>query len=185
MINCIIVDDEQHSIEILKHYVEQVPNLNLVLATTKAVEAINTINNCNVDLLFLDVQMPELSGIEVINAINGKSKVIFTTAYEQYAVQGYELNVVDFLLKPISLPRFLRAVQKARDTIVSHKSEEAEVDYVYVKTGVKSQVEKITLQGIQYIESKRNFVEIHQQSKTTSVYVTLSEVERIALSLQV
>lgn len=177
MINCIIVDDEQHSIEILEHYVQQAPNLNLVLATTKAVDAINLITQQQIDLLFLDVQMPEISGIEVVHAINGKCKVIFTTAYERYAVQGYELDVIDFLLKPISISRFLRSVQKATEIIASQQPRSAEDDYIYVKTGVKSQVEKITLKGIQYIESTRNSVAVHQQNKCTTVAVTLKEIE--------
>lgn len=177
MINCIIVDDEQHAIDILKHYVEQSSQLNLVLATTKAIEAINLVQSRKIDLIFLDVQMPEISGIEVVHAINGKCKVIFTTAYENYAVQGYELEVVDFLLKPISLSRFLRAVQKVQDTLPKKNSDSAEPDFIYVKTGFKNQVEKIILSTIQYIESTKNYAIIHHEGKKTTVYISLKELE--------
>jgi two-component system, LytTR family, response regulator len=113
MINCIIVDDEQHAIDILVHYVGQVPHLNLVSTNTNPMEALQIVASQRIDLVFLDVQMPELSGIDFVKAINGKSKVILTTAYSEFALEGYELDVVDYLLKPIRFPRFLQAVQKA------------------------------------------------------------------------
>src|SRR5215203_5692440 len=110
MINCIIVDDEQHAIDILVHYVKQTPFLNLVGTTTNPIEALNTVTTSKPDLVFLDIQMPELSGIDFIKAINGKAKVILTTAYSEFALDGYELEVVDYLLKPVRFPRFLAAV---------------------------------------------------------------------------
>ena len=112
MINCVIVDDEQHAIDILVHYVKQTPHLNLVATTTNPLEALQMVAVQKVDLVFLDVQMPELSGIDFARAINGKAKVILTTAYSEFALEGYELDVVDYLLKPIRFPRFLTAVQK-------------------------------------------------------------------------
>src|SRR5256885_9479289 len=113
MINCIIVDDEAHAIDILAHYIEQTPFLNLVSSTTNPIEALQSVATQKIDLIFLDIQMPELSGLDFIKAINGKSKVILTTAYSEFALEGYELDVIDYLLKPIRLPRFLTAVQKA------------------------------------------------------------------------
>src|SRR5919112_1246779 len=122
MINCIIVDDEQHAIDILIHYVGQTPFLNLVGSTTNPVEALEMVTTQKADLVFLDIQMPELSGIDFIKAIHGKAKVILTTAYSEFALEGYELEVVDYLLKPIRLPRFLTAVQKALKLINDHES---------------------------------------------------------------
>src|ERR1044071_1440289 len=113
MINCIIVDDEQHAIDILVHYVKQTPHLNLVASYTNPIEALQLLTQEKVDLVFLDIQMPEISGMDFIKAIHGKSKVILTTAYSEFALEGYELSVVDYLLKPVRFPRFLTAVQKA------------------------------------------------------------------------
>src|SRR6476620_11637773 len=113
MINCIIVDDEQHAIDILVHYVNQTPHLHLINTTTNPIEALQVVATQKVDLIFLDIQMPELSGIDFIKAIHGKAKVVLTTAYSDFALESYELDVVDYLLKPIRLPRFLQAVQKA------------------------------------------------------------------------
>src|SRR6478736_9167019 len=107
MINCIIVDDEQHAIDILVHYVSQTPYLNLTGTAINPIEALQIVATQKIDLVFLDIQMPELSGMDFIKAINGKAKVILTTAYSEFALEGYELDVVDYLLKPVRLPRFL------------------------------------------------------------------------------
>src|SRR5207249_4303969 len=101
MINCLIVDDEQHAIDILVHYVSQTPFLHLVATVTNPIEALQMVNTQKVDLIFLDIQMPELSGLDFIKAIHGKGKVILTTAYSEFALESYELDVVDYLLKPI------------------------------------------------------------------------------------
>src|SRR6195952_3323527 len=100
MINCLIVDDEQHAIDILVHYVSQTPFLHLVATATNPMEALQIVNSQKCDLIFLDIQMPEISGIDFIKAIHGKSNVILTTAYSEFALESYELDVVDYLLKP-------------------------------------------------------------------------------------
>ena len=132
MINCIIVDDEPHAIEVLVHYVKQTPHLHLVASFTNPIEALQQLIKQKVDLVFLDIQMPEISGIDFIRAIQGKSKVILTTAYSEFALEGYDLYVVDYLLKPIRFPRFLAAVQKAVEQI--NAVTEQEDDYIFVKT---------------------------------------------------
>src|SRR6185503_7615786 len=138
MINCIVVDDEPHAIEILDHYVKQTPHLHLVASFTNPIEALQLLGQQKIDLVFLDIQMPEISGIDFIKAIHGKSKVILTTAYSEFALEGYELDVVDYLLKPVRLPRFLASVQKAVQMInATHESQEAEDDYIFVKTESK------------------------------------------------
>lgn len=182
MINCLIVDDEQHAIDILTHHVRQTNFLNLVLATTNAIEALDVINTQKIDLLFQDIQMPEISGIDMVKAINGKCKVILTTAYSEYALQGYELDVVDFLLKPVSFPRFIKAVQKAAALIPQQQvapvaESKQEEDFIYVKTGVKHKVIKINLAEIDYIESLKNYVAIYHEGKKTLVYLSLKELE--------
>ena len=120
MINCLIVDDEQHAIDILEHYINQTPHLHLVGSTTNPVEALQLVPKQGIDLVFLDIQMPELSGIDFVKALQGKAKVILTTAYSEFALESYELDVVDYLLKPIRFPRFLTAVQKAVKELGGH-----------------------------------------------------------------
>jgi len=113
MIRCLIVDDEQHAIDILVHYISQTSYLELAGTSTKPIEALQTVVTEKIDLVFLDIQMPDLSGIDFVKAINGKAKVILTTAYSEFAIEGFDLEVVDYLLKPVRFPRFLSAVQKA------------------------------------------------------------------------
>src|SRR6188768_995427 len=116
MISCLIVDDEQHSIDVLEHHVAQCEMLHLVKATTNAIEALNIIMSGEIDLVFLDINMPDISGIDIVKAVVGKCKIILTTAYPEYALDGYEFGIVDYLLKPVSYPRFLKAVQKVADS---------------------------------------------------------------------
>src|ERR1700744_1196371 len=117
MIRCLIVDDEPLALHILEDYIAKVPFLELVKATTNPIEALTMVQEGNIDLVFLDVQMPELTGIQFLKIANGKTNVILTTAYSQYALEGYELNVVDYLLKPIAFDRFFKAAQKAQGLI--------------------------------------------------------------------
>jgi DNA-binding LytR/AlgR family response regulator len=170
MINCIIVDDEQHAIDILVHYVKQTPHLNLVASFTNPIEALQLLGQQKIDLAFLDIQMPELSGIDLIKAIQGKTKVILTTAYSEFALEGYELYVVDYLMKPIRLPRFLAAVQKAVEQINAGnetQQEKAEDDYIFVKTESKGKLLKINLADIDYIESMKNYMAIYRGGQKT------------------
>jgi two-component system LytT family response regulator len=182
MISCIIVDDEQHAIDILVHYVKQTPYLKLAASFTNPIEALQLLGQQKIDLVFMDIQMPELSGIDLIKAIHGKSKVILTTAYSEFALEGYELYVVDYLMKPIRLPRFLTAVQKAVQQIsasneTSPQQETAEADYIFVKTESKGKLLKINLADIDFIESMKNYMIIHRGGQKTLVYTSMKELE--------
>jgi DNA-binding LytR/AlgR family response regulator len=181
MIQCIIVDDEQHAIDILVHYVNQTPYLHLVATTTNPIEALQLVAKQKVDLVFLDIQMPELSGIDFIKAINGKAKVILTTAYSEFALDGYDLDVVDYLLKPIRLPRFLTAVQKAVNLLeLQHEQgsgTEAKDDYIFVKTESKGKLLKINLTDIDYVEGMKNYVAIYRGGQKTLVYTSMKDLE--------
>ncbi len=181
MINCIIVDDEQHAIDILQHYTQQVPMLNLVASTTNPIEALQIVATQPVDLVFLDIQMPEISGIDFIKALGGKTRVILTTAYSEFALEGYELDVVDYLLKPVRLPRFLAAVQKAAkslsDSLPEKIKEPEEEDYIFVKTELKGKLLKINLADIDYIEGMKNYVAIYCAGKKTMVNTSMKEME--------
>ena len=178
MINCIIVDDEYHAIEVLDHYVKQTPHLQLVATFTNPIEALQLVGQRKIDLVFLDIQMPEISGIDFIKAIQGKSKVILTTAYSEFALEGYDLYVVDYLLKPIRLPRFLAAVQKAIEQInATNENAATDDDYIFVKTESKGKLLKINLADIDFIESMKNYVAIHRGGQKTLVYTTMKELE--------
>lgn len=117
MINCIIVDDERHAIDLLSNHISKIPFLNIQFSTTDPVRAFQHIHQRRTDLIFLDIQMPELDGIQFLNLLKGNSKVILTTAYTKYALEGYEHDIIDYLLKPIVFERFLKAVQKAMDVL--------------------------------------------------------------------
>ncbi|CAN5578394.1 LytTR family DNA-binding domain-containing protein [soil metagenome] len=179
MIKCLIVDDEQHAIDILVHYINQTSYLQLVSSTTKPIDALQTVATNQIDLIFLDIQMPDLSGIDFIKAINGKAKVILTTAYSEFAIEGFELEVVDYLLKPIRLPRFLTAVQKAVKMIAEKPAEpekKTEDDYIFVKTESKGKLLKINLEDIDYIEGMKNYVAIYRDGQKTMVYINLKDL---------
>src|SRR5215213_666099 len=179
MINCLVVDDEQHAIDILLHYIAQTPMLNVVAATTNPIEALQVVATQKVGLVFLDIHMPELSGIDFVKAINGRAKVILTTAYSEFALEGYELDVVDYLLKPIRLPRFLTAVQKAMKVTGEGDSNSGgeEDDYIFVKTESKGKLLKINLEDIDYIEGMKNYVAIYRAGQKTLVYTSMKDLE--------
>lgn len=180
MIRCLVVDDEQHAIDILVHYIGQTNFLQLVSTTTNPVDALQTVVTEKIDLVFLDIQMPELSGIDFIKAINGKAKVILTTAYSEFAIEGFDLDVVDYLLKPIRFPRFLTAVQKAVKAIDEKPAAEADsssdADHFFVKTESKGKLLKINLADIEYIEGMKNYVAIYRGGQKTLVYTNLKDL---------
>ncbi len=122
MLNCIIIDDEQPSINIIASHIEKIPYLYLVTTTTDAIEGIDIVMSQAIDLIFLDIHMPNITGLDFIKSINGKSKVIIISAHKQYALDGFELDVIDYLLKPVSLPRFLKAAQKANLLLKKEKN---------------------------------------------------------------
>ena len=179
MITCIIVDDEPHAIEVLEHYVKQTPHLQLVAAFTNPIEALQLLAQRRVDLVFLDIQMPEILGTDFIRAIQGKSKVIMTTAYSEFALEGYELSVIDYLLKPIRLSRFLIAVQKAVEqiTALENAKQNEQDDYIFVKTESKGKLLKINLTEIDFIESMKNYVAIYRGGQKTLVYTSMKDLE--------
>ena len=179
MITCLIVDDEYDAIDILEHYVDQTQMLQLVKSTTNPLEALQLIASQKIDLVFLDIQMPQLSGMDVIKAIGGKTKVILTTAYSEFAVEAYNLEIVDYLLKPIPFPRFLTAVQRAAKLLneAGVDSLAEEEDYIFVKTEAKGKLLKIELADISYIEAKNNYVAVYQGDQKTMVYTTMKEME--------
>jgi two-component system LytT family response regulator len=179
MINCLVVDDEYDAIDVLTRYVQQTPMLTLAGSTTNPLEALQIIATQKIDLVFLDIQMPQLSGMDVVKALNGKTKVILTTAYSEFAVEAYDLEVIDYLLKPIPFPRFLTAVQRAAKLLNEPATAppDAEEEYIFVKTESKGKLLKIELADIDYIEAMNNYVAVHTHGKKTLVYTTMKEME--------
>src|SRR6202012_1020303 len=160
MIRCLVVDDEPLALHILEDYISKMPFLELVKATTNPIEALQLVQEGKIDLVFLDVQMPELTGIQFLRIANGKAKVILTTAYSQYALEGYELDVIDYLLKPIAFDRFFKSVQKAQTIIQPSAKPEVKAeatqqqndflsDFIFVKTEHK--IQKVYLNDILFI----------------------------------
>lgn len=160
MIRCLIIDDEQPAINVIAAYIEEVPYFCLVGTTRNPLEGLQLIHEQQVDLLFLDIQMSGLTGLELMQALNGKCKVIFTTAYDQYALDGFELDAIDYLLKPVHFPRFLKAAQKAQHILEPLKKEQAEPDFIIVQGDSKGKLIKIDMTDIDYIEGMRNYVAI-------------------------
>jgi len=161
-IRCIVLDDEFLAVKLLSGYIEQTGGLKLVLATTKASEAIGLIKSGLADLIFLDVQMPEITGIELMNITrNFDTRVILTTAYSQYALEGYEHDIIDYLLKPVTFDRFLIATNKAKARLqtIPSISPINTPDYIFVKTEYRLQ--KVALANILYLEGLRDYIAFH------------------------
>ena len=159
MIKCIILDDEEHAIELLTLHIEQTPFLNLVGATTNPIEALEILQKEDVSLIFLDIQMPRMTGFEFMQLLNGKCKVILTTAFRDYALEGFDRNVVDYLLKPIVFPRFYQAAQRAQDLIINSDTDKDK--FIMVKTEYKGKLLKIKIDDIIYIEGMSKYVRFH------------------------
>lgn len=188
MINCVIIDDEQHAIELLSIHVKQTPFLNLVNTFLNPLEALSFLNseqNERIDLLFLDINMPELSGLDFIKLLNENYQIILTTAYKEFALEGYEYNVVDFLLKPVMFNRFLKSVIKVQDELAKvRKSLPADIEgeshnFFFIKTEHKGKHLKIGFDEIDYIESMKNYVAIYRGKSKKLALMTMKSLEDI------
>ncbi len=177
MIDCIVIDDEQHAIDLLKDYISQVHFLRLVGTATNPVKGLSIIADLKPGLIFLDVQMPNLNGIQLLKLINNDCHVIMTTAYKEYALEGFEHAVVDYLLKPIAFLRFLKAVNRLWTIHNNFQVKSEQDNYVFVKTEQKGKLLKIDSQRIAYIEGLGNYVVIHMDNKQQiTAYLKLKEL---------
>lgn len=180
MIKAIIVDDEPLALDVLETYIEKMPELNLVAKCENAIEANEALKNNDIDLMFLDIQMPQITGVEFLKSLNNPPAVIFTTAYPDYAVEGFELDAVDYLLKPISLDRFMKAVNKVSEKIGKKGSEagnvvEMEGDFFFVKADKK--LIKVDFDDIIYIEGLKDYVIIRQEAGRVITLQTMKSLE--------
>lgn len=177
-LNCLIVDDEPVARKGLEEYVKEVAFLKFVGQAENALKAAGMLSQHQVDLLFLDIQMPKLTGIEFLKTLKSPPLVIFTTAYSEYALEGYALDVVDYLMKPITFERFLKAAQKAFDLHQLKKSavqEKIGEDHFFVKCD--SKFEKVFFHEVTYIEGLQNYAVIHTLTKKLITYITMTSLE--------
>lgn len=181
MINAIAIDDEPLALQLVSGYIEKTPGLNLAGSFDNPLDAIEFLNNEAVDLIFVDIQMPDLSGLEFTRSLAKGPKVIFTTAYEKYALEGFRLDVIDYLLKPFSYEEFLKAVQKAVRLIKLEKEVPEQVDtnneFLFLKSDYK--IRRINFNDILYIEGLKDYVKvfIHGSDKPVLSLITLKALE--------
>ncbi len=168
---CLIVDDEPLAIEVIETYLKNLSDIEIIGTCNNAVQAFEIVKKQNVDLIFLDIQMPQITGIDFIKALNNPPKVIFTTAYRDYAIDGFDLNVVDYLLKPISFDRFLKAIDKyyvatpanVVSPIPTSGEENKTEPYIFIKSDRK--MIRVLLDDIYFIESLKDYVTIYKKDK--------------------
>ena len=182
--NTIIVDDEPLAQDVLETYIEKIPELHLVGKCSNALEANEMLKSEEIDLMFLDIQMPQLTGIDFLKTLNKPPMVIFTTAYPNYALEGFELNALDYLLKPISLERFMKAVNKAQEQFELHQREagpgtadagEEGADFIFVKADKK--LVKVNYDDILYIEGLKDYVIIRMDQDRVITLQTMKSLE--------
>lgn len=185
-IKCLIIDDEALARQVVRKYLEDLHEYEIIKECKNALEAMECLNNEDIDLIFLDINMPKLSGLNFLKTINNPPAVIITTAYREYALEGYELNVVDYLSKPFAFDRFLRALNKAKDRINSTNkitndlpkaTESKTSDFIFIKADKKTH--KLSFKEIIYIEALGDYIKIHTSNNTIVTYMSLKKMEQI------
>ncbi|MEM7371886.1 MAG: LytTR family DNA-binding domain-containing protein [Bacteroidota bacterium] len=172
----LIIDDEKPAINLLSGFVQRLPFLQLSLATTNAFEGLDILERQNIDLLLLDIEMPDISGIDLVKSLKKPPMVIFTTAYEQYAIQGFELDVVDYLVKPIRFERFLKGVNKARKLFLNHRAGDSPPKDQFLFVKANYQTIRIDFDDILYIEGLKDYVKIYTGKKMVVTRLNLKGI---------
>ena len=176
IINCLIIDDEPLAINVIKNHIKEIDNINVIDTFNSAIDALNFMKSNSVDLLFLDINMPLLDGLDFIKSLDKKPMIVITTAYSEYAIKTYELEVLDYLMKPISFPRFLKAVNRAFKELNSNLTSNLKVAkraHIFIKVD-KKKMQKIYLDEILIIESLRDYLKITTISNKYIIHSTLS-----------
>ena len=177
MIKCIVVDDEPLARALMEAHISEIPYLKLMGSFKNALEASNFLMKEDIDVIFLDIHMPKLSGLEFLKSISRPPKVIFTTAYREYALDSYDFEAVDYLIKPITFPRFLKAVnkllKKEKDLVATHTGEQVE-EHLFLNVNRKKI--KVIVDDIHYIESLKDYIRIHFSNDTLMVKEQLSQI---------
>lgn len=183
-VSCIVVDDEPLARKVIESHIESMPGLTLINSFQRPLEALSFLQQETVDLVFLDIQMPKLTGLEFVRSLPRETAVIFTTAYREFALEGFELDAVDYLLKPVTLPRFLKAVNKFQAVKATGKSSlpkagnnPASGGYLYVNANKKHV--KVAFQDILYVESQKDYVCIHTAEQEVTTKAKISDYETL------
>ena len=181
-VNCVIIDDEPAAIEVLADFVDRTPNLSLLSTFRNPLHALSFLRDSNVDLVFLDINMPEINGMELLQILIQPPLVIFTTAYTEYALASYEKNAVDYLLKPVTFERFLIAVNKAQSRLMHKKPEivdttqtsSANEEIIYLKSGPKTH--RIELNDVRYLEKESHYISFYLSDKKVVARLSMKDV---------
>lgn len=182
-LKCLIVDDEPLAQRILEKFIDEMSFLQLIAKCSDAIEAMDVLQEKKIDLIFLDINMPRLSGINFLKTYKNPPMVIITTAYTEYAVESYELNVLDYLKKPFSFERFIKAVQKAKDFSMANKNlpdaeeKDENLDYIFIKANKKTV--NVLINTIIYIEALGDYVKIYTESGSIVTYQSMKGIERL------
>jgi two-component system, LytTR family, response regulator len=186
LIKCIIIEDEPLAAEILEDYISELPQLQLLGTFSDALFGLAFLRQNEVDLIFLDLHLPKLKGFDFLKSLNNPPKIIVTTAYHQYAIEGYELDVIDYLLKPIEFSRLLQAINKL-DSKISFKGNDVEnkpTKQKHLFFNVNKKRVKVYLDEIQYIESLKEYVKIHLSSSTITTKFQIGEIEKLLTDIE-
>ena len=175
-INCIAIEDEPIALEKIQYFIEQVDFLNLLKGFDNAIDAISFLKNHSIDLIFLDIRMKNLTGIEFLESIKNPPRVIITTAYDEYALKGYELEVCDYLLKPFPFDRFLKSVEKAYSEILKECEKKAD-DYIFLKT--ENRIERVSLNTILFIRGMSNYLQFQLSDRQVMSIMTFKKLMEI------
>jgi DNA-binding LytR/AlgR family response regulator len=176
-INCLIADDEQLARTVMESYVTSLSSLHLVKVVNSAIDVYEVLKTEQIDLLFLDVEMPKLSGLELLRTLKNPPAVILTTAHRNFAVEGYELNVIDYLLKPISFERFLKAISKFENLKTPAPVEASGIQLAFIYVRVDKKMVRVNLNEILFIEALKDYVKIYSVGKELITYQTLTYFE--------
>ncbi|MFA8435908.1 MAG: LytR/AlgR family response regulator transcription factor [Marinifilaceae bacterium] len=189
-IRCLIVDDEIHARRVLEKYIHDLPQLELVQSCKNAIEAMEALRKHSIDLMFLDINMPKLTGLNFLESLSNPPLVVITTAYREYAVDAFDLDVIDYLHKPIPFPRFIRAVNKIEEKLMaqnhsiqpqpSKSNDRQEKSFIFVKADKKTI--KLNFKDICYIEGLGDYIKIHTAKKTIISKLTIKKMEELLAS---
>jgi DNA-binding LytR/AlgR family response regulator len=185
-IKCIIVDDEIHARKVLEKYIADIPHLELIKSCKNALEAMQILNSQRIDAMFLDINMPKLSGLNFLESLQHAPAVVITTAYREYALDAYELDAIDYLHKPIPFPRFVKSVSKIEDKLKLQSSSipneivteaDSSSDFIFIKADKKTL--KLNFQDIKYIEGLGDYIKIHTKEKSIVSKLTVKRMEEL------
>ena len=175
---CIIVDDEPAAIRLLEKFIEKVTFLKLINTFTKPIEALKFLHDNTVDLLFLDIQMPEITGIQLSKIVSNNTQIIFTTAYPKFALESYDVAAIDYLLKPIEFTRFYKAVSKLLPPETANETALSSENYIFLKTDGKNKFVKVFLEDILFIEGLKNYVSVQLKEEQIITNNTLKYLSK-------